>query len=301
MSAGSARTGEASVWIDGGVVPLAEARIPVDDHGVLYGDGVFEGMRIFHGGVFRLERHMARIDAAARAIGLELPGGTDALREIVFETARAFGEDEAYVRLVVTRGQGALGVDPTTCPTPRVFCIVTRVAIYPEEKLASGIDLVTSSWRRPSPDVLDPRVKSLNYLNNALAKLEARRRGADEALLLNGAGQVAEASVANLFAVRDGALLTPPASDGALEGITRQTVLELAPGLGLPAHERTLGRFDLFAASEVFLCGSGAGFVPVRSLDGRTIGEGGPGPVYRRVRAAFAEAARDRVVPFRSA
>lgn len=291
---------EAVAWIDGSVVPLAEARIPIDDHGVLYGDGVFEGMRIFHGGVFRFDLHLARIDAAARAIGLELPGGTSALREIVFETARAFGESEGYVRLVVTRGQGALGVDPTSCPTPRVFCIVTQVVIYPKEKLASGIDLVTSSWRRPPPDVLDPRVKSLNYLNNALAKLEARQRGGDEALLLNQAGQVAEASVANLFAVRDGVLLTPPGSDGALEGITRASVLELAPRLSLEARERTLGRFDLFAASEVFLCGSGAGFVPVRSLDGRTIGAGGPGPVYERVRSAFAEAARGWVVPFQA-
>jgi branched-chain amino acid aminotransferase len=272
----------------------------VDDHGLLYGDGVFEGMRILHGGVFRLDRHLTRIDAAARAIGLALPGGTPALREIVLETARAFDHDEAYVRLVVTRGQGALGVDPTTCPSPRVFCIVARIALYAEEKLRCGIDLVTSSWRRPSPDVLDPRVKSLNYLNNALAKLEARQRGADEALLLNQAGQVAEASVANLFVVRDGALLTPPGSDGALEGVTRGSVLELAPGLGLEARERTLGRFDLFAASEVFLCGSGAGFVPVRSLDGRTLGAGAPGPVYGKIRAAYADAARQWVGPFRA-
>jgi branched-chain amino acid aminotransferase len=175
---------------------------------------------------------------------------------------------------------------------------VSRVSLYSPDKLERGIDLVTSSWRRPPPDVLDPRVKSLNYLNNAMAKLEARRRGADEALLLNLAGQVAEASVANVFAVRDGALVTPPGSDGALEGITRATVLELAAAIGLLAHERTLGRFDLFAASEVFLCGSGAGFVPVRSLDARPIGAGRPGPVYERVRRAYQEAARDLVVPF---
>jgi branched-chain amino acid aminotransferase len=148
--------------------------------------------------------------------------------------------------------------------------------------------------------VLDPRVKSLNYLNNALAKLEAKQRGADEALLLNLAGQVAEASVANVFAVRDGVLLTPPGSDGALEGVTRGSVLELAPRLSLEARERSLGRFDLFAASEVFLCGSGAGFVPVRSLDGRTLGAGAPGPVYGKIRAAYADAARQWVVPFRA-
>ncbi len=291
-------TAEARVWIDGAVVGLAEARVPVTDHGLLYGDGIFEGIRILHRGVFRLDKHLSRLESAARVIGLELPGGVAALREIVLTTARAYGEPEGYVRLVVTRGEGALGVDPTTCGAPRVFCIVTRVTIYPAEKREQGIDLITSSWRRPPPDVLDPRVKSLNYLNNALAKLEARRRGADEALLLNQAGQVAEASVANLFLVRDAALWTPPGSDGALEGITRATVLELADGLGLSAGERSLGRFDLFAASEVFLCGSGAGFVPVRSLDARTIGSGGPGPVYEKVRRAYVDAARELVVPF---
>ncbi len=291
-------TSEAKVWIDGGVVDLPEARVPVTDHGLLYGDGIFEGIRILHGGVFRLDRHLARLESAARATALTLPGGTPALREIVLETARAFGQPEAYVRLVITRGEGALGVDPTTCGEPRVFCIVTQITLYSEEKLASGLDLVTSSWRRPPPDVLDPRVKSLNYLNNALAKLEARQRGADEALLLNQAGQVAEASVANLFAVRDDVLLTPPGSDGALEGITRATVLELANQQGVAAQERSLGRFDLFAASEVFLCGSGAGFVPVRSLDARTIGSGAPGPMYERMRQAYSDAARELVVPF---
>ncbi len=291
-------TSEAKVWIDGGVVDLPEARVPVTDHGLLYGDGIFEGIRILHGGVFRLDRHLARLESAARATALTLPGGTPALRKIVLETARAFGQPEAYVRLVITRGEGALGVDPTTCGEPRVFCIVTQITLYSEEKLASGLDLVTSSWRRPPPDVLDPRVKSLNYLNNALAKLEARQRGADEALLLNQAGQVAEASVANLFAVRDDVLLTPPGSDGALEGITRATVLELASQQGVAAQERSLGRFDLFAASEVFLCGSGAGFVPVRSLDARTIGSGAPGPMYERMRQAYSDAARELVVPF---
>ena len=262
----------AKVWIDGGVVDECEARIPVKDHGFLYGDGIFEGLRIRRHRVFRLEDHLERFEVAARAIALELPGGRDALRKIVIETARAFGADEAYVRLIATRGVGELGVDPATCPEPRLICLVDQLSIYSAAKLERGIDLVTSSLRRPPADVLDPRVKSLNYLNNALAVLEARQRGADDALLLNTAGAIAEAAVANVFALRSGELLTPPGSDGALEGITRATVLEIAPELGIPARETTLGRFDLFAAEEVFLTGSGAGIVPVRSLDGRPLG-----------------------------
>jgi len=277
------------VWIDGGIVDGGEARVPVTDHGLLYGDGIFEGVRIYGRRVFRLDLHLARLEAGARAIGLALPGGVEGLRAIVLETARAFGESEAYARLIVTRGEGPLGVDPTTCSTPRVICIVDSIRLYPAETLARGLDLVTVSVRRPPADVLDPRVKSLNYLNSALAKLEARRRGADEALILNLAGQVAEASVANIFAVRGGQLLTPPASDGALEGITRRSILEIAARLRIPASERTLGRMDLFSAEEVFLTGTGARIVPVRSLDAAVVGVKPPGPVTRQLDAAFAE------------
>ncbi len=287
------------VWIDGAVVDGSEARIPVTDHGLLYGDGVFEGIRVTAGRVFRIDGHLSRLETSARAIALEIPASRDELREIVFETLRQYGEDEAYVRLLVTRGDGELGVDPTSCPTPRILCIVDRLNIYPEEKIARGIDLVTASGRRPGPDVLDPRVKSLNYLNSALAKLEARRQGADEALLLNAAGNVAEASVANVFVYRDGELRTPPASDGALEGINRGVVLELAGTLGIPARERTLGRFDLFAADEAFLTGSGAGLVPIRSLDARPIGDGHPGPLFQKIRAVFTETTRSQGVSFR--
>jgi branched-chain amino acid aminotransferase len=285
-------------WIDGRLVEPAEARIPVTDHGLLYGDGVFEGIRVYSGRVFRLDDHMARLAASARALGLELPGGVGAMRAAVLETVRAHGEAEAYVRLVVTRGEGALGVDPTSCLQPRAICMVTRLGIYDEARRARGIDLVTASLRRPPPDVLDPRVKSLNYLNNAMAKLEARQRGADEALLLNLAGAVAEASVANVFAVRDGELWTPCGSDGALEGITRKTVLELAGQLGLAAREKTLTRFDLFAADEVFLTGSGvAGLVPVRALDTRPIGRGAPGPLTTKLSSAFADVRADLGTP----
>jgi branched-chain amino acid aminotransferase len=287
----------ALAWLDGRILPASEARIPVTDHGFLYGDGIFEGIRVARGRIFRLGAHLARFAASARAIALELPGGPGAARQVVLETIRAFGEPDAYVRLVATRGEGGLGVDPASCPCPRLLCLVDRLRLYPEEKLVGGLDLLTSSLRRPPADALDPRVKSLNYLTSALARLEARQRGADEALLLNAAGMIAEASVANLFAWRDGELLTPPATDGALEGITRRSVLELAPGIGIAARERTLGRFDLFAADEAFLTGSGAGLVPIRSLDGRPIGSGAPGPVFARIAAAYASATESLGTP----
>lgn len=281
------------VWIDGRVVDGPEARIPVTDHGLLYGDGVFEGIRVVAGRVFRLDDHLARLLRSAKAIGLEIPGGLAAMRRIVLETARTHGARDAYVRLIVTRGEGELGVDPTTCKEPRVLCIVDDVRIYDEEKRARGIDLVTVSRRRPPADVLDPCVKSLNYLNSALAKLEARQRGADEALLLNLQGNVAEASVANVFLVRGTTLRTPPPIDGALAGITRASILEIAPGLGLRTEESSLGRVDLLSADELFLTGTGAGLVPVRTLDGEPIGAGAPGPITLQLASALDELRRE--------
>jgi branched-chain amino acid aminotransferase len=275
------------IWIDGAIVEEHEARVPVTDHGLLYGDGVFEGMRAYEGRLFRLDDHLQRLATSARAIGLALPGGTDAMRDIVLRTVAATGSPDAYVRLIVTRGVGPLGIDPTTCPEPRVICIVDTVELFPADRARLGVALATASLRRPRADVLDPRIKSLNYLNNVLAKLEAKQRGADDALLLNDSGNIAEASGANLFVVRDGAIVTPPASDGALEGITRRTVLELAGELGIPASERTLGRMDVFGADECFLTGSGARVVPVRSLDERPIGTEVPGPVTETLREAY--------------
>jgi len=285
------------VWIDGGIVPGHEARVPVLDHGLLYGDGIFEGIRVFGRRIFRLEAHLARFAASAKALALEPPGGIEGVRDILLATVRAHDTDDAYIRLILTRGDGELGIDPQSCPEPRLICIVAQIAIYSPEKLAAGVDLLTSSYRRPAADALDPRVKSLNYLNNALAKLEARQRGGDDALLLNDRGMVAEASVANIFIVRNDVVQTPPATDGALEGITRGTVLDLAAGLGFATREATLGRLDLFAADEAFMTGSGAGLVPVRSLDGRTVGSGNPGPVYEKIRAAFADAVIDLGTP----
>lgn len=258
------------IWIDGRIVGPEHATISVLDHGLLYGDGVFEGIRVIGGRLVDLERHFARLELSARAIYLTLPVSTNQLVELVRATVVEHGQPDAYVRLVVTRGVGRLGIDTASCHTPQVFCMVDSIDLY-GPGARSGVRLVTASRRRPDPDVLDPRVKSLNYLNNVLNKHEAKRCGADEALVLNRRGQVAEASAANVFVRRGSRLFTPPGSDGALEGITRRRVFEIAPNLGLEVAERTLTSIDLLAADEVFLTGSGAGIVPVVALDGEPI------------------------------
>jgi branched-chain amino acid aminotransferase len=286
------------VWLDGAIVDGADARIPVTDHGLLYGDGVFEGIRAYGRRVFRLDTHLERLSVSAAAIGLEIPGGPAHVRAVVLDTLRALGADEAYVRLVITRGSGPLGVDPTTCPEPRLICIADQIQLYAAERARRGLDVVTVSVRRPAPDVLDPRVKSLNYLNSVMAKLEARRRGADEALILNAAGAIAEAAVANVFVARGGVLRTPPATDGALDGVTRDSVLRLAGSLGIEAREQTLTRVDLLGADEAFLTGTGVRIVPIRSLDGARLRGAVPGPLTEKLGAAFAEYARADGVPF---
>jgi len=268
-----------AISIDGQLVAERDAKISVFDHGLLYGDGLFEGIRVRAGRIFRLDQHLARLELGARYLGLDLPFDSEGRAEIVRETVRAFGQKEAYVRLLVTRGEGPLGVDPTTCKKPTVVCIVAEIGLYSAEQRAHGLTLITSSYRRPNPDVQDVAIKTLNYLGSALAKQEAKRQGADEALLLNQSGRVSEASVANIFALRGRALATPPAIDGCLEGINRAAVLELARDMGFSVSERSLGRRDLLAADEVFLTGSGAGVVGVRSLDGRPIGRGRTGEV----------------------
>ena len=279
------------VWMDGEIMDGERARIPVTDHGLLYGDGIFEGIRVRAGRVFRLEQHLTRLENGARSIALALPKDRDELAGIVQETVRAHGEREAYIRLLVTRGTGPLGVDPQACPEPRVICMVDSIRLFSDEQRAAGLSMVTASLRRPSPDVLDPNVKSLNYLNPVMAKLEAKQAGADEALLLNAQGHIAEAAVANVFLLHGTRLSTPPASDGCLPGINRRAVLELASDLGLEATERTVTRADVFAADEMFLTGSGAGVVGVRSLDGRRVGSGARGPVTAKVEAAHRQLA----------
>ncbi len=258
------------VWIDGHITSPNEARVPVLDHGLLYGDGVFEGIRCHDTRIADLELHLKRLAASARALHLGLPS-QQTLTDIVFDTVAALGEADAYIRLVVTRGSGALGIDISSCAEPRVFCIAGALKLYPVR--AGGIAMATVSWRRPDPDVLDPRVKSLNYLNNVLSKVEAKQRGADEALVLNKRGVVAEAAGANVFCCSRGTVRTPPLSDGALGGITRRRVLLVAEQLGMRTAEASLSRYDLLDADEVFVTGTGAGIVHVGSLDGAALGE----------------------------
>jgi branched-chain amino acid aminotransferase len=289
-----------AVSIDGQLVTGQDAKISVLDHGLLYGDGLFEGIRVRAGRIFRIEQHLARLELGARYLGLDLPFDAEGRARIVRDTVRAFGRKEAYVRLLVTRGEGPLGVDPTTCTQPTLVCIVAEIGLYTAEQRARGLSMITSSYRRPNADVQDVSIKTLNYLGSALAKQEAKRQGADEALLLNQQGRVAEASVANVFVLREKNLVTPPAIDGCLEGINRGAVCELARELGFSVSERSLGRRDLLAADEVFLTGSGAGVVGVRSLDGRAIGRGRTGELtleLERRHRALAESEGPVTVP----
>jgi branched-chain amino acid aminotransferase len=275
------------ISIDGRLVPREEARISVFDHGLLYGDGVFEGIRIYDRRIFRLDAHLARLEASAHAIGLALPMDRPTLAAAVEETVRANRQEQGYIRLVVTRGEGPLGLDPTTCARPCVIIIVAALAVYPAENYSSGIRVVTAATRQVAAASVDPRIKSLNYLKNVLARLEAHEAGASEALMLNPEGFVAECTADNVFAVHGGRILTPPATDGALDGITAGVVRDLARADGLVWDERRLTRYDLFVADECFLTGTGAEVIPVVRLDGRRIGSGEPGPVTRRLSTAF--------------
>jgi len=275
------------IYIDGRLYAREDARISVFDHGLLYGDGVFEGVRIYARRVFRLDAHLARLAASAHAIGLALPLDLAELAEAVRETVRANRQSDGYIRLVVTRGDGPLGLDPTTCARPRVIIIVADVAVYPAALYESGIRIVTAATRQVPVASVDPRIKSLNYLKNVLARLEAHAAGAAEALMLNGDGFVAECTADNVFAVRDGIVRTPPATEGALDGITRAVVRELAAESGLAFREERLARYDLFTANECFLSGTGAELVPVVALDGRPIADGRPGALTRRLTAGL--------------
>ena len=247
-----------AVYVNGRIVSKDDAVVSVFDHGFLYGDGVFEGIRVYDGRIFRLEEHLDRLYASAKTIMLEIPLDRDAFRAALVETVRASGLRDAYVRPVVSRGVGDLGIDPRKCLQPTVVIIVDAIRLYPAEAYARGLRMVTASIRRPAPDALNGRVKSLNYLNNILARLEANRAGVDEALMLTADGYVCECSADNVFIVTGGQVLTPAAHLGLLQGITRDAVLDLAREAGLPAAERVFTLHDVYTADECFLTGTGA-------------------------------------------
>ena len=273
-------------WVDGKIHPLSEARISVRDHGLLYGDGVFEGVRFYHGRPFMLREHLARLQDSARAIGLDCPWRPEQLTDIVMEVVAAFSQKQGYLRILLTRGEGALGIDPRSCARPQLIVIADSLQMIDPAVREQGANLIIASTRRLPADGLDPRIKSLNYLNHILARMEANHAGAHEAVLLNTRGQVAEGTADNLFLVKDGKLLTPPVIDGALAGITRQLILELAGEQGLTAREQSLAPYDLYTAEECFLTGTGAELIPVRSIDGRKLRQC-PGPAYQQLSRCF--------------
>lgn len=275
------------VYLDGKFVDSDEAKVSVFDHGLLYGDGVFEGIRLYGGNIFRLEEHLERLEYSAKAIMLEMPLNREQLRWATCETCRQNGLTDAYIRLVVTRGPGDLGLAPWLCPKPSIFIIASKISLYPKEYYDNGLAIVTVPTRRISPAALPPTIKSLNYLNNILGKIEAKQFGALEAIMLNDQGYVAECTADNVFIVHKGEIVTPPASQGALKGITRSTILDIAKDTGIPLREVDMTRYDIWCADECFLTGSGAEVIPVVKLDGRTIGHGKPGPVTQRVLTAF--------------
>jgi branched-chain amino acid aminotransferase len=276
-----------SIWMDGRLVPREQAVVSVFDHGLLYGDGVFEGIRVYNRRIFRLDQHLDRLWDSAKALALEIPMDRAAMADALRATVKANEKTDGYIRLVVTRGAGDLGLDPSKCPKPTVFIIVTDIQVYPAELYARGVKVITSATRQVSHEAFDARVKSLNYLKNVLAKIDANRAGAQEAILLNAEGYVAECTADNLFVVKNGRLVTPSPQDGALEGITRGALLELAPEARIPAREQRLTRFDVYTADECFLSGTGAEVMPIAEVDGRKIGTVTPGPVTKQLSDAF--------------
>jgi branched-chain amino acid aminotransferase len=275
------------VYLDGEWVAAEAATVSVFDHGLLYGDGVFEGIRAYGGRVFALEAHVRRLFESARSIQLDIGVGEGEMADIIRRAVERNGLGDAYIRVVVTRGRGDLGLDPRKCPRPTLFVIADAIALYPASLYEEGLTAVTVSVRRTAVDALSPRVKSLNYLNNILAKLAAANAGKAEAILLGPEGYPIEATGENLFIVRRGRLLTPPVYLGVLEGITRATVLDLARAQGMPAAEEPFTLHDLYVADECFLTGTAAEIVPVVEVDGRRIGDGRPGPVTRGLTRAF--------------
>ena len=277
------------IFLNGQLVDRKDAMISVFDHGLLYGDGIFEGIRLYDGCIFRLEQHLDRLFDSAKFLLLDIPMSRNGLMEATAETCRANKLKNGYIRLVVTRGEGHLGLSPRLCKDPTVFIIADKIQVYPEEFYAKGLEIITVRTLRNTLEALNPRVKSLNYLNNILAKIEAQNAGAHEALMLNGEGYVLEGTGDNIFIVKNGVIMTPPAYMGALRGITRDCILEIAVKLGYKALEQPLTRFDVFTADECFLTGTAVEIMPVIMVDKRSIGEGKPGRITRQLIGEFRE------------
>ncbi|MEK6248073.1 MAG: branched-chain-amino-acid transaminase [Planctomycetales bacterium] len=280
------------VYINGTLYDKEDARISVYDHGLLYGDGVFEGIRSYNGKPFRLDQHLQRFWAGARAISLVIPMSQDEVVDAIVETLQANQIKDGYIRLIVTRGAGTLGLDPDKTSDPQVIVITDHIAMYPEEYYSKGLEIITAKTIRNHPQALSPHIKSLNYLNNILAKIEGLEAGCVEALMLNHKSEVAECTGDNIFLVRGGQLVTPPYEAGILEGITRGAVFELAQQAGIPVSEETLTTQDVYAADECFLTGTAAEVVPVVTVDGHSIGDGQPGPITQHQIQRFGELRR---------
>jgi branched-chain amino acid aminotransferase len=285
------------IYIDGEYFDRDTAKVSVFDHGLLYGDGVFEGIRVYRRRIFRLEAHLERLYDSACALALTIPHALGELAAIVNETVRRNQREDAYIRLIVTRGAGALGIDPASCPRPGVIVIVDDVRVYSKELYAGGIKVMTSATRQVSHEAFDPRIKSLNYLKNILAKIDAQQAGAHEAIMLNAQGYIAECTADNLFVIRGGRLLTPSPQDGALAGITRGAIMQLAGEARIACAETQLTRFDVYTADEAFVTGTGAEIMPVTAADGRPLGDGKPGPITARLSEAFHALVRNEGEP----
>ena len=275
------------IYLNDQLVDSSEAKVSVFDHGLLYGDGIFEGIRLYDGCVFKLEEHLERLEYSAKAIMLDMPWTREEISNAVCETCRANDLQDGYIRLVVTRGVGSLGLSIKNCDQPQLIIIADNIQLYPSEYYEQGLSIITVPTRRCNPAALPPTVKSLNYLNNILAKIEAQHLGYHEAIMLNDQGYVAECTGDNVFIIHKGALITPASSSGALKGITRGTVLEIADHLNIPYREENMTRYDVWVADEVFLTGTAAEIVPIVEVDARKIGDGKPGVITARFLEAF--------------
>lgn len=275
------------VYIDGGFVEKEEAKVSVFDHALLYGDGIFEGIRLYSGNIFRLEEHLIRLELSAKACLLTLPKSRKEIADLVCEACRINGLKDGYIRLLVTRGVGSLGLSPNGCGPSNLIIIADSIELFPSKYYSEGLKIITSATRRTSPAAMPPMVKSLNYLNNIMAKIEAQRLGYLEALMLNDEGYVAECTGDNVFILQGNSVITPPTSAGSLRGITRDAVLEIAEKIGLTVEKKNLTRYDIWVAEECFVSGTAAEVVPVVEVDGRVIGEGKPGEITKRLLAEF--------------